>query len=126
MRSIRWMFVVVAGALLASTACSQPEAQSWQPGTPVTVRMLTHDSFALSQSLLDDLRTKTGIELQVITSGDAGAMVSGAILAAGAPSADLLFGVDNTLLARRCLCQYRHEVVRRCATDAAGITGRPD
>ncbi len=100
MRSIRWMFVVVAGALLASTACSQPEAQSWQPGTPVTVRMLTHDSFALSQSLLDDLRTKTGIELQVITSGDAGAMVSGAILAAGAPSADLLFGVDNTLLAR--------------------------
>ncbi|MFM7145078.1 MAG: thiamine ABC transporter substrate binding subunit [Actinomycetales bacterium] len=95
--------LAMGGGLLV--ACTSPgpatsTEQDWAPGTPVTVRMLTHDSFAVSQSLLDDLRTQTGIDLQVITSGDAGAMVSGAILTAGAPSADVLFGVDNTLLAR--------------------------
>jgi len=83
-----------------STASSESTQQDWVPGTPTTVRMLTHDSFAINQALLDDLRKQTGIDLQIITAGDAGSMVSGAILTAGAPSADLLFGVDNTLLAR--------------------------
>ena len=97
---------LVAGASLL-VGCASPggeptssSAQDWVPGTPVTVRMLTHDSFAISQTLLDDLRTQTGIDLQVIAAGDAGSMVSGAILTAGSPSADLLFGIDNTLLAR--------------------------
>ena len=89
---------LLAGCTTAASTTTAPD--DWTPGTPVTVRMLTHDSFAVSQALLDDLRAQTGIELQIVTAGDAGSMVSGAILTTGAPSADLLFGVDNTLLAR--------------------------
>ncbi|MDO8309199.1 MAG: thiamine ABC transporter substrate-binding protein [Actinomycetota bacterium] len=65
-----------------------------------TVRLLTHESFVLSQSLIDDFQARTGLVLEVVTAGDAGSMVAGAILAAGAPTADVLFGVDNTLRSR--------------------------
>lgn len=65
-----------------------------------TVRLLAHDSFAISEQLLADFTEKTGYRLEVITGGDAGTMVAGAVLAAGAPSADVMFGVDNTLVSR--------------------------
>ena len=41
-----------------------------------------------------------GIELEILATGDAGSMTAGAVLAAGAPTADLIFGVDNTLVTR--------------------------
>jgi thiamine transport system substrate-binding protein len=54
----------------------------------------------VSDSLVKDFQAKTGLTLKVVTAGDAGAMIAGAILAAGQPSADVLFGVDNTLVSR--------------------------
>ena len=63
------------------------------------VRMLTHDSFALSDELIENL-TEQGIQLEILATGDAGSMTAGAVLAAGAPTADLIFGVDNTLITR--------------------------
>ena len=54
----------------------------------------------VSEQLLADFTAETGITVEVVTGGDAGSMVAGAVLAAGAPTADVLFGVDNTLLAR--------------------------
>ncbi len=65
-----------------------------------TVRLLTHDSFAVSQDLISDFTAETGYTLEIVTGGDAGTMVAGAVLAAGAPTADVLFGVDNTLISR--------------------------
>ena len=85
-------------ALLIAGCSGQPA--STQASAPGTVRLLTHDSFVISQDLIDDFEKSTGLQLEVVTAGDAGSMVSGAVLAAGAPSADVMFGVDNTLLAR--------------------------
>lgn len=63
------------------------------------VRMITHESFALSDEVLAALADQ-GIELEILAAGDAGSMTAGAVLAAGAPTADLIFGVDNTLVSR--------------------------
>lgn len=104
---MRYLFgsIVAATSLIALTACSthSPDAASTSSdGSPsgVTVTLLTHDSFALSERLIDDLKTETGITLDIVTSGDAGNLVASSILTAGSPSGDVMFGVDNTLVTR--------------------------
>lgn len=67
---------------------------------PVTVTLLAHDSFAVSRTVLDDFTARTGITVKVVTGGDAGEVVNKAVLTAGNPEGDVLFGVDNTLLSR--------------------------
>lgn len=67
---------------------------------PDTVRLLTHDFFAVPDELLAEFATDTGIEVEIVRGGDAGIVVNQAILAAGNPVADVLFGVDTTLLSR--------------------------
>lgn len=66
----------------------------------VTLRLVTHDSFAVSDGLFDRFTDQTGITVQVVPSGDAGQMVSQSILTAGNPVGDVMFGIDNTLLCR--------------------------
>ncbi len=74
------------------------------PTTTVTlggeVVLMTHDSFAVSEGVLEDFTAQTGITVRVLTSGDAGAMLNQAILAKDHPLADVLYGVDNTFLSR--------------------------
>ena len=83
------------------TANAEPEVETpeaVEPGT--TVRLLTHDSFSVSDGLFDNFTLETGIDVEVVNAGDAGELVSRAILTAGQPEADVLFGVDNTFLQR--------------------------
>ena len=82
-----------AGSTSASAAADQPS-----PGS--TVRLLAHDSFVVSEDLIAEFEKRTGMTLEVVTGGDAGSMVASAVLAAGSPTADVMFGVDNTLLSR--------------------------
>lgn len=65
-----------------------------------TVRLATHDSFAVSDGVFDELTAETGIEVELVSSGDAGEMVSQAVLTAGDPIADVMFGIDTTFLCR--------------------------
>ena len=65
-----------------------------------TVRLMTHDSFAISDDVRAAFTEETGYELEILPSGDAGSMVNQAILTAGNPIADVLFGVDTTFLSR--------------------------
>jgi thiamine transport system substrate-binding protein len=64
------------------------------------VRLLTHDSFLLSDGVLDAFTDETGIEVELIQGGDAGQVVNQAILTNGNPQADVLFGIDSTFLTR--------------------------
>jgi thiamine transport system substrate-binding protein len=70
-------------------------------GNEVTsVRLLTHDSFLLSDGVLDAFTEETGIEVELLQGGDAGQVVNQAILTNGNPQADVLFGIDSTFLTR--------------------------
>jgi len=67
---------------------------------PVTLTLVTHDSFDASEEVLDSFTEVTGIELELLSAGDAGSLVNQAILTKGAPQGDVLFGVDSTFLSR--------------------------
>lgn len=94
---------IIAAAFLAAgvtaAACGSaapPEGAAEE----ATVTLMTHDSFNVSQPVLDAFRDETGITVKILTSGDAGAMLNQAILTKDAPVADVLFGVDNTFMTR--------------------------
>jgi len=100
--------VLVGVAALLAACASGPSGgapsstPSVVPSTfaPTTVTLLTHDSFALTESLLADFAARTGITVEIVTGGDAGELVNEAALTAGNPEGDVLFGVDSTLLSR--------------------------
>ena len=65
-----------------------------------TVVLITHDSFAASESVLEAFEEANGLRLEVLRAGDAGAMVIQAILSKNNPLGDALYGIDNTFLSR--------------------------
>ena len=82
--------------LLLLAACGRAAP----PDGPVTLRLMTHDSFDMRAETLAAFTAATGIELEVFKAGDAGATLNKAILTRDDPLADVLFGVDNTFLSR--------------------------
>ena len=64
-----------------------------------TIKVVTHDSFAASQEVLDEFTAETGVKVEILPSGDAGTMVNTAILTKDSPQGDLLFGIDENQLA---------------------------
>lgn len=64
------------------------------------VVLVTHDSFAASESVLEAFEAETGLRLEILRAGDAGKMVNQAILSKNNPLGDALYGVDNTFLSR--------------------------
>ena len=65
-----------------------------------TVTLMTHDSFWISDSVWESFTAQTGVQIEVLQVGDAGTMVSEAILTRDAPLADVMFGIDNIFLQR--------------------------
>ncbi|RKN06675.1 thiamine ABC transporter substrate binding subunit [Streptomyces radicis] len=65
-----------------------------------TVTVVTHDSFLVSDDVLARFTEETGHTVEILRGGDAGVMVNQAVLSAGNPQADVIFGLDNTLLSR--------------------------
>jgi thiamine transport system substrate-binding protein len=78
-------------------AAEQPDEEA---GDDVTLRLLTHDSFDVSEEVLAAFTDGTGITVEVVPSGDAGEALNQAILTRDSPQGDLLFGVDTTFLSR--------------------------
>lgn len=66
----------------------------------VTLTLLAYDSFTPSPNIFDDFTAQTGIAVEISLGGDAGELVTKAGLTSGNPEADVLWGVDNTLLSR--------------------------
>lgn len=97
---------LVAGvaAALGLTACAGPGDSTGTTPTTDSIRtevvLMTHDSFAVSDELLDVFQSETGIDIKLLPAGDAGSMINQAVLTADNPLADVIFGVDNNLLSR--------------------------
>ncbi len=64
------------------------------------VVVVTHDSFAASESVLEAFEAQTGLTVEILRAGDAGAMVNQSILSMNNPLGDVLYGIDNTFLSR--------------------------
>jgi thiamine transport system substrate-binding protein len=61
---------------------------------------MTHDSFSVSEEVVQSFEEANNADVVFLQSGDAGSVLNRAILTKDAPLADLLFGVDNTFLSR--------------------------
>jgi len=67
---------------------------------PQTLTVMTHDSFAVSETVVKSFEQASNAKIIFLQSGDAGAALNKAILTKDAPLADVFFGVDNTFLSR--------------------------
>jgi thiamine transport system substrate-binding protein len=65
-----------------------------------TLTLITHQSFAVSDGILEMFEAEHGVTIEVLRSDDAGAMVNQAILTRDNPLGDVVFGIDNTFLSR--------------------------
>ncbi len=100
-----WLFVSLILALLAAcapatlapTTTNAPTATSTGPRT---LTVMTHDSFAVTDSVLQGFESAHNVKVMVLKSGDAGKMLNTALLNKDTPLADVMYGVDNTLLSR--------------------------
>ena len=83
--------------LLLLTACATPTPA---PGEPRTLTIMTHDSFDIGAETIAAFEQAHNVHLEILKSGDAGLMLNQAVLSANNPLADVLYGVDNTLMSR--------------------------
>lgn len=113
MKTIRmWLMLLALGlALSACSGAATPAATSPAPATPGqeaapaasaprTLRVMTHDSFAMSEAALAKFETANNVKVQFVKSGDAGSALNKAILSKDKPLADVFYGLDNTFLSR--------------------------
>ena len=70
------------------------------PERPVTLTVMTHDSFAASESVITFFEQTNHVKVFFLKSGDGGVALNKAILSRDAPLADVFYGVDNTFLSR--------------------------
>jgi thiamine transport system substrate-binding protein len=86
-------------AMVAVACTTTQDSSPGQPVAPVTVTLLTHDSFDVSKSVLQAFEARTGITVKIVPVGDAGELANRLILDSGNPEGDLAFGVDNSQIA---------------------------
>ncbi len=79
--------------LLLAACAPRPAAQQ-------TLTVMTHDSFAARDSVIQAFEQANNVKVTFIKGGDAGAALNKAILSKSAPLADVFYGVDNTFLSR--------------------------
>jgi thiamine transport system substrate-binding protein len=91
---------LLAATVLAACADGNTADVNVTTNEPVTLRLLTHESFTPTETIFDDFTLQTGITVELVRSSDAGTLVTKAVLASGNPEGDVLWGVDNTLLSR--------------------------
>lgn len=98
--------------VLLLTACGQagtpkqPTAGPTSPpptataAEPETLTVMTHDSFAASEEVIQTFEEEHNVDVQFLEAGDTGTAVNKAVLSKGNPLADVFYGVDNTFLSR--------------------------
>ncbi len=91
--------LVLLAAALTACAPSTPTATP-TPSGPRTLTVMTHDSFDIGEETLAAFEEAYNAKVEILKSGDAGLMLNQAILSAENPLADVIYGVDNTLMSR--------------------------
>ncbi|MDM8526726.1 thiamine ABC transporter substrate-binding protein [Anaerolineales bacterium HSG24] len=84
--------------LLMLIGCSPPSTP--ESTEPTSIKLMTHNSFAISEEVLAEFETMYNVKVDLLLSGDTGAALNQAILSKDTPLADVFFGVDNSFLSR--------------------------
>lgn len=79
---------IALASLIALTGCA--------PQEPSLVRLAAHDSFVISDELINQFESESGYELEILRLGDTGSLTNQLVLTKNAPVADAVFGIDNT------------------------------
>lgn len=77
----------IALVAVGLTGCSE---------SPKAVTIATHDSFAMSDELIQQFEKESGLQLEIVKLGDAGELTNKLVLTKDNPVADAFFGIDNT------------------------------
>lgn len=99
MHTRTFVAAAVGLGLVTLSACGSSDDGGSAAGSK-TVTLVSHDSWAVSKSVLADFEKRSGYQVKVLKDGDAGQAVNKAILTKDNPQGDVFFGVDNTLLSR--------------------------
>jgi thiamine transport system substrate-binding protein len=101
------LYVIVFLTLLVSACSPVPTvnpSSTATPGVPSSapteLNVMSHDSFAVTETLVRQFEQQNNVKINFLKSGDSGAMLNRAILTKNAPQADVMYGVDNTFLSR--------------------------
>ncbi len=85
-------------ALIGLAGCGDDDDR--QADAATIVNLVAYDSFVVPEGTFDAFTERTGLTVNVLNADDAGTMLSKAELTAGNPEGDVMWGIDNTLLAR--------------------------
>lgn len=91
---LKRMALTIITTILVTAACGP------KPSQPQVLTVMTHDSFAISESVVSRFESENNIEVQFLEVGDTGTAVNKAALSKDNPLADVFYGVDNTFLSR--------------------------
>ena len=109
--------VVLVAALLAA-GCGGDEGSA-----PTEVVLVTHDSFAISKDVKSAFEQESGLTLRILQGGDANEILNRALLTAGDPQGDVIFGIDDSVLSRALdgdlLTEYRSAELSSVEADFA-------
>lgn len=103
-RSVPLLVAVTLAATVVACGSdsSRPADSAGAPAAPTTLTLVAYDSFPTADTPLNAALAEFGAAnnatVRVVTAGDTGTMVSKAVLTAGNPEGDVLWGVDNTYL----------------------------
>lgn len=114
MRKATILLLLLTGLLVACTppATEQPPAAATEPATsapadtqapatsPASLSVMTHDSFEVSEDVVEAFEAQHNVQVRFLKSGDTGTALNKAILSKDNPLADVFYGVDNTFLSR--------------------------
>ncbi|MFC4853206.1 thiamine ABC transporter substrate-binding protein [Actinophytocola glycyrrhizae] len=96
---MRFRTFLLVGALTVTLAgCSLGGGGDEESARKVV--LVTHDSFAMSDEVMERFTDETGITIDVRKVGDAGALTNQLVLTKDSPIGDVAYGVDTTFASR--------------------------
>ena len=101
----KWLqnLVCLTFILAGLTACQTASPTTTAAPTssaPAELTVMTHDSFAVSEGVIQAFQDRYNVNVRFLKSGDAGTALNKAILSKNNPLADVFYGLDNTFLSR--------------------------
>lgn len=112
----RRIFVLGAVALSALSTITLARAAE-------KLRVMVHSSFEVPKPLLAQFEKQNGIKLAIIKGGDAGEMLNKLILTRAKPVADVVFGIDNTLVSKALGANVLEDNLPQAKDDSQGGLG---